>query len=304
MKVLITGSDGFLGRNLKKMLEDNMYDVIDFDYKLDKTHDIRDTEAFEKIVLKEKPDVCVHLAAIANLNHYDKNLKKGEDINVKGSIGILDVCAKHKIRVVFASTCCCYGANKLSVSNEESLVCPTEPYSQSKRKIELVVFERNKNMQPDQKTIVCRLATFYGSKFCRRALATSMFIEKIHKGETILIHGNGDQHRTYTHVHDMCTGFLAILNGILEKRKMYDLYNITRSNPISVIDIVRESSKNLGKPAILLFSKDRESQFNQLIIENKRLRELGWKPKYDFSNGMKELVDSFLNSEPKGEWLL
>ena len=304
MKVLITGSDGFLGRNLKSLLNENGHSVVDFDYKLDKSHDIRDENSIEKIILIEKPDICVHLAAIANLNHYDDNLEKGGDINIKGSIGILDICKKHKIRVVFASTCCCYGNNKLAVSNEMSVVFPTEPYSQSKREIELNIFERNKTMSDDMKTVICRLATFYGSKFCRRALATSLFIEKIHNGETITIHGSGEQHRTYTHVHDMCTGFLAILNGIANNKKMHDLYNITRSTPISVIDIIKEASKKLDKPAILKFVEDRSSQFDQLIIENKRLKELGWIPKYDFSTGIDEMIDQFIHTPPKCEWIL
>jgi len=305
MKVLITGSEGFLGQNLKQLLLDNNYEVVDFDYKSNKMHDIRNASAFEKVVVDTVPDVCVHLAAIANLNHYDENLKDGNDINVNGSIGILKVCEKYKVRVVFASTCCCYGNNKLKVSNEESLVWPTEPYSQSKRKLELEIFKRNKTMKNSEKTIICRLATFYGSKLCRRALATSLFIEKIHKGLPITVHGDGSQHRTYTHVSDMCSGFLAILKGIEhDGHNLYEMYNITRSQPISVIEIIMEASKKLEKPAILKFVDDRDSQFDQLVIENKRLRELGWAPQYDFSSGMEEMVKSFLHEDPMGEWIL
>lgn len=297
MKVLITGSGGYLGQNLKKMLNSE-YKVIDFDYALDKAHDIRDEKSFEQVVINTKPDVCIHLAAIANLNHYDDDLTTGSDINIKGSKGVLDVCKRHDCRVIFASTCCCYGDNRLEISNEESVVCPTEPYSKSKRAIELEILNRKCD------TIICRLATFYGSKLCRRALATSLFIEKIYNGEELIVHGSGKQHRTYTHVHDMCTGFKALVDSIRDGRKLEKIYNITQSDPISVIDIIKEASKNLGKPAIIKFGEDRTSQFNQLVIENKRLRSLGWTPKYSFEEGMKEMVKSFLEKEPKCKWIL
>lgn len=300
-KILVTGSAGFLGQNLKRMFEEKNIEVIEFDYKTDKTHDIRNIASFEQVVIENKPDICIHLAAVANLNHYDDDLKKGEDINIKGSLGIIDICEKYNIRLIFASTCCCYGDNKLKISNEESVVVPTEPYSQSKRKIELEIIKRNKQ---GQNIIICRLATFYGSKLCRRALATSLFIEKIYNDEPIEIHGNGNQHRTYTHVYDMCTGFLAIVNGIITKKNMYEIYNISRSIPISVMTIIKTASKYLNKTPVIKNVLDRSSQFDQLIIENKKLRELGWVPKYSFDEGMKELVHSFLNINPKNKWVL
>lgn len=301
MKILITGSYGFLGRNLCTILKKQGHYIIEYDYAKDKTHDIRNKDKFMEVVSSTRPDVCVHLAAIANLNHYDDDLSTGSDINIKGSINIMDVCESYGVKVIFASTCCCYGDNKLQVSNELSNVVPTEPYSKSKRSIELEILERNKT---NNNVIICRLATFYGTKLCRRELATSLFIEKIYNGECIKIHGDGTQNRTYTHVYDMCSGFAAIINAIDKKQKTYEIYNITRSIPISVMDIVDAAAKHLNKKANVEFVKDRGSQFNQLVIENKRLRELGWVPKYSFDDGMRELVESFLNEDPKCKWVL
>lgn len=304
MKILITGSEGFLGRNLTKILENSGHAIIDFDFKKNKSHDIRNTQIFEDIVKTTNPDICVHLAAVANLNLFDENIKESEEINVVGTLGIVDVCKKYGVRLLFASTCCCYGNNKLASSSEESVVWPTDPYAHSKRTIEKMILEENKTRNPNEKIIICRLATFYGSKFCRRALATSLFIEKIHNGEPIKIHGSGESHRTYTHVYDMCTGFEKLIKGIQDEKIKYEIYNISRSIPISVMDIVRNASKLLNKPAIIEFVEDRPSGFDQLIIENARLRELGWIPKYDFENGMKEMVSSFLTQEPREKWIL
>ena len=80
----------------------------------------------------------------------------------------------------------------------------------------------------------------------------------------------------------MCSGFLAIVKDIETKKSLENIYNITLSQPISVIDIIDEASKCLNKPAIIKFCEDRSSQFNQLVIENKRLCSLCWVPKYAF----------------------
>ena len=65
------------------------------------------------------------------------------------------------------------------------------------------------------------------------------------------------------------------------------------SEPISVLKIIKEVEKNVGKPAIIKYVSDRTSQFIQGSIYNSRLRELGWKPKYTFETGMSELYESY-----------
>lgn len=298
MKILITGSSGFLGTNLQSELEKRNHTVVGYDYV--NGYDIRDRAKLNWSISEFKPDLCIHLAAIANLNHYDDDKKIGGDINITGTTNILDICEKNKVRVIFASTCCCYGDNKLDVSYETSDVCPTEPYSKSKRTSELIILERNKQLPYHLKTVICRLATFYGSKHCRRALAKALFMEKIYNGEPIEIHGDGKQTRTYTHVHDMCTGFASIVDNISQVE--YNIINISQETPISVLDIIKECKKQTNKEPILKFIDDRESQFVQGRIDNTRLRNLGWSPKYDFSSGMKELFESFKNNNYK--WIL
>ena len=298
MKVVVTGGSGFLGINLEKVMLGTGHTFISYDYK--DGYDIRDRKQFSEFLNKHKPDACIHLAAIANLNIYDEDLSKGNDVNVVGSKIIIDECVERGVRVIFASTCCCYGNNKLLRSTEESVVAPTEPYSQSKRATEMYILELNKTLPAEQKVIITRLATFYGSAWCRRALATSLFIDLIHNEEKIEIHGSGTQTRTYTHVYDMCTGFVALVDNL--KSLKHEIYNITNDAPVSVMDIVREAQINVGKPARIVFGDDRSSQFDQQVIVNDRLKELGWFPKFQFKAGMVELYSAYVSNSHK--WLL
>ena len=89
-------------------------------------------------------------------NIYPKNKELFKEL-IPFAKKIMSICEKNNVRVIFASTCCCYGDNKLEVSNETSEVWPTEPYSQSKRSIELKIYERNKKIPDKMKTVVCSL---------------------------------------------------------------------------------------------------------------------------------------------------
>ena len=115
MKILLTGSSGFLGNNLTEHLNKDGHDVVGYDYT--DGQDIRDKLQFTEWVTKYNPDICIHLAAIANLNHFDDDIKLGSDINIIGTNNVLDVCEQHNVRVLFASTCCCYGDNKLELKH-------------------------------------------------------------------------------------------------------------------------------------------------------------------------------------------
>lgn len=295
MKVVVTGGAGFLGKNIQRVFEKEGVEFVSYDFV--DGFDITNKEQFEEFIALHNPDICIHLAAVANLNIYDEDIGHGHNVNVIGTQNVIDICQKHGIRMIFASTCCCYGDNKLAFSDETSKVEPTEPYSKSKRSSELHILNINKSLPQDKKIIITRLATFYGSKYTRRALAISLFIEKIHKDEQILIHGNGSQHRTYTHVYDMSTGFLALVKNI--NKLKHEIYNVTVQRPKSVIDIVKAISICMDKPAILKFVEDRSSQFNQLVIRNNRLRELGWSPEFTWSDGVKETIDSFHSNGDK-----
>lgn len=281
--VLVTGSSGYLGSYVVQMLREQKYQVVEYD--LDLGCDILDQKKLNEMI-DDTVDYVVHLAAIANMNHYADNKSRGQSINVQGTRNIMDVCRVHSIPIFFASTCCAYGQNGLVFQSETSVLCPSDPYAVSKVQSEVDL------MSDDEvEHIIMRLATFYGGTKTRKALAIPMMIEKCYNTQVFEVHGSGEQTRTYTHVSDIASGIVALVNnyGMLEHR----VYNITVTEPTSVIDIARTVSQALDRPVSLKFVADRPSQFDQQRIANTRLLSVGWRPQYNFRDGIKESVAAF-----------
>jgi nucleoside-diphosphate-sugar epimerase len=296
MKVLVTGSRGFLGTECVKLLKNEKYEVVECDIILG--HNILKKETLEPLFMGGI-DCCLHLAAVSNLNIFDKDEKNGDDINVVGTKILMDLCVKYNIKMYTASTCCLYGDNGVQVVDENSKISPTEAYASSKMVCERMSKQYNKTSGKNQ--FVCmRLATFYGGKYARGDLCISRFIKILHMGDkngkkVIEIHGDGSMARTYTHVLDMASGIVTLLTHGSNKELPYDVYNVTRGESYTVWDIISEISKNIEYEYefVVKVVKNRPRPFSQQTINSDRLKNLGWVPKYTWEEGIKEAINSF-----------
>ncbi len=274
MRILLTGSSGFLGRCLTRTLRQREHDVFCYDITLG--YDIMDPDQIEKTIINWKPDVIIHLAALADLNIFKENTDFGYQVNVVGTRNILNLCKKYEVRLLFASTCCCYGNNNVHPSYETSPLAPTEPYAKSKQVSEEEILKEG------LPHCSLRFATFYGPEM-RGALAPAIFIDKAYKGETIEIHGDGKQTRTLTYVDDIVSGIITIA----ESKPKYTIVNVTTEDTISVNEMVELARKVTGNNPLLKHVRDREGQIYKEVISNARLRSMGWQPLYDCEKGFR-----------------
>jgi dTDP-4-dehydrorhamnose reductase len=120
--------------------------------------DICNRDHLEKVFREHKVSKVIHLAAVANLNFFHKCPELARKINIDGTHNVVEIAKKYGASVLFASTCCAYGNNGCHPSNEESPLCPTEAYAQSKADMEPVV------IGADPRNVVARLATFDGPR--------------------------------------------------------------------------------------------------------------------------------------------
>jgi len=290
MNVLITGSSGFLGslliEELSKLTEINKiisYDIVD-------GFDILDQNQFENQLLINNITHVIHLAAMSNLNIYAENPELGYKINVIATRNILALCHKYDIRLLFASTCCIYGNNNIHPSDETSLIAPTELYAKSKAISEKDILEIG------LPHICMRLATFYGENM-RGALAPAIFIDKSYNNLQIQIHGNGKQTRTLTYVSDIVTGIIKILLS----PPIYTIINVTNTEEISVLCMVKVCQDVVNNHAEVVHIDDRNGQIYQEQILNDRLKQLGWEPKINFVEGIRLSFESYKRNGYK--WL-
>jgi len=280
-RVLVTGSDGFLGRRLVDVLETNGVVVRGYDFTLGE--DILNTQQVEDAIRSSQSSAVIHLAAVADLNIVAKDVKMGWKINVEGTRSVLSACKATGARFLFASTCCAYGNNHCHPSSETSPLCPAEEYAQQK-----VESEHDVRAAGAPHTSL-RLATFYGPGM-RPALATAIFLERAHKGKDIQIHGSGTQTRTWTHVDDIVSGIIAVLQA----DKYLPVVNISTDESNSVLDLARIACQVVGSKVSITHGEDRKGQVYEEQIDNTLLRSIGWSPKYSLYEGMKHSYESTL----------
>lgn len=274
MRILVTGSEGFLGKILTNKLLLQGHEIIPYDISLGK--DILDFKQLYEDM--SNCDVCIHLAAIADLYIAEANPELTLDINVKATEKLIQFANELDVRILFSSTVCAYGNNGEGISTESSQLAPTEVYAKSKVEAEKMFYNDL------EKHCILRLATFYGPNM-RESLAVSVFINSILSGKEIKIHGNGLQTRCYTHVEDICSGIITVLNS-----KANGIFNISTEEETSVIELIELICKISNREAKKILVPDRFGQIVRSKISSEKLQKLGWKPKYNIELGLLECI--------------
>ena len=275
MKILITGTAGFIGFHLvKKLLErggtivgidniNNYYDVnlkyarlkesgintnlITDDKKLIESTiyknyqfakiDITDLKRLEELFEKEQFTHVVNLAAQAGVRYSLENPHKYVQSNVVGFVNILECCRNYKIKhLIYASSSSVYGANtKIPFSEVDQVDHPVSLYAATKKSNELMAYTYT-NLY-NLPTTGLRLFTVYGP-WGRPDMATFLFTDAIHKGLPIKIFNHGNMSRDFTYIDDIVKGIQCVINKPIEER-------IEKKELYKVYNIGNNSSLNL-----------------------------------------------------------
>ena len=276
MRVLVTGSEGFLGRRLCALFEaQNKHTVLHYDLQLG--HDVLNAKQFDDAL--KGVDACIHLAAVADLYIAEENPELTQRVNVEATQNVIDACNRHNVRLLFASTVCAYGNNGHEQSDENAPLAPTEVYASSKVTAETLLLDQL------DKHCILRLATFYGPNM-RPSLATSVFLNALLNDEVIYIHGDGQQTRCYTHVDDVARGIICIFES-----KQNGVFNVAGEEEVSVLELIDILAKITNKTPRLYFIDDRFGQIRRSNITSNRLRRLGWTPRYSIVQGLRSCLN-------------
>lgn len=277
MRIVVTGSSGFLGRHVVDQLLGRGHSVIEFD--LQDGMNIFDTDQLENAL--HGVDICMHLAAIADLYQAEADHEVCMEMNVTGAEVVGKKCADLGVRLLFISTVCAYGNNSYSIQVEEAPLMPTEVYAESK-----AVAEQRLVSIPGLDLRIARPATFYGPKM-RDSLAVSIFMRRVLKGQSIQVHGDGHQTRCYTHVEDVASGLVFIA----EAWPSDIVFNLAGSEECSVLELIDHLQSIVGKVVEVEHVSDRIGQIHSSKISSERLRSLGWNPKYTLRSGLQHTIE-------------
>ncbi len=319
MKILITGGAGFIGSHLAGQIlragheveiVDNLSDFYPREKKIDNLREVRkqgavrfhesdicEEDKMDAIVRRFQPDAVIHLAAEAGLRRSLEQPLRYEHVNVYGTLSLLESCRKFDVRrFIFASSSSVYGSTtNIPFREDDEALYPLSPYAASKLSAEKMcyVYARLYEMQ-----ITClRLFTVYGPRQ-RPDLAIRKFIEQIDLGNPIVMFGDGTSGRDYTYVGDIVDGFIKTL----DYQGQFDVINLGNSHPVSLNQMIAAVESALGKKAIVQPKPWNlsEAPITFASIE-KAHRLLGYEPKMDFADGIRQTVDWFHAAAPTPE---
>ncbi len=306
MRILVTGGSGFIGSSLcDKLIERGDY-VINLDnfnnyydpkikwqniqevinspnYKL-YVGDVRDPKILPQIFEVEKPEVVVHLAAMAGVRNSLKDPLEYVDVDVKGTVNLLEFSRKYGIeKFVFGSSSSVYGKNtKVPFKEDDPLEGQVSPYAASKRAGE--IYCQTYSEMYNMKISCLRFFTVYGPRQ-RPEEAIHLFTKLISEGKPIPVFGDGTSKRDYTYIDDVVDGIIKAIDTDYE----FEIFNIGNSETITLENLIKLLESAIGKKAII----DRKPfQLGDVQITyadiSKARKILGYEPKTKIEEGVKK----------------
>ena len=290
-RILVTGSEGFLGKKLVKELR-KYYDVWGCDIK--ESGESSDRWIFCDILSKDdlelvfdyvKPTVCYHLAAIADVNIARSMPYYTLRVNAFSLVDLIQMCAKYNCKLNFISSCCVYGNTNEHPTTEKANRMPTEIYGASKKIAEDIIYTLARLY--NVKYNILRPSTIYGPGM-RPALAIYIFIERALKNEPLPIHGTGRQTRTWIYIDDLVDALVRVERYGLQ----YETLNLAGAKTYSVIEVAKKVIQLTDSKSELKFVEDRPGQvMHEEICIDKARKVLQWEPKTSLREGLVKTIE-------------
>lgn len=310
MKLLVTGGLGFIGSNFVLHVLKNYknYQVINIDdeligsnhrnlqeiensqnYKFVKEN-IADYSLMQKLI--SECDVIINFAAESHVDRSIENAKPFVNSNFIGVFNILEILKNHRKRFVQISTDEVFGSLESDSADENFRLNPSSPYSSTKASAELLIHSYFVTYGIDALTTRC--TNNYGPRqFPEKLIPKTILLADKNKKTPIQNQGKGV--RDWIFVDDHCDAIMKVL----EKGESGESYNISASNEVDVLTVVRKILKIMGKPEDLYeYVKDRPGHDFRYSMNSSKIRsELGWAPKHNFEDGIKTTVDWYLKNK-------
>ncbi len=305
MKILVCGGAGFIGsafirnyfsnhpehkitnldsltigsnlQNLKEVEQNQNYQFI--------RDDIRNQETINR--LAKDVDVIVNFAAESHVDRSIANPKPFIETNILGTYSLLEAAKNHNKLFIHVSTDEVYGDAENSDSfTEESLITPNNPYSATKASADHLVAAYHRTY--GIKCITTRCTNNFGPyQFPEKLIPKTIIRAK--KNLKIPLYGDGQQIRSWIYVYD----HVQAIEGLISMGVSGKKYNITAWNEITNKTIVEKILGLLGKSNDLIeFVGDRPGHDKRYSIDASKIqKEIGWRPKYEFDQALKETVE-------------
>ena len=307
MKIVITGGLGFIGSHLADFLVKQNHKIIlvtkGMSKKTNISHiskkinieklDVTNFSKLGKFIEKTKPDVIIHLAG--NTSHsasFEKPLFD-IDINAKSTLFILEKIRdlNKKCKFILGSTFIVVGKPKKLPVNENSICNPTTIYGANRLLSEYYckIFHHVYGID----TCIFRITNSYGPReqIIPQKNAVNFIIHSAFKDKEITIYEKGKFFRDLIYVSDVVSG----INSILKKGKPGNLYWISSGKKTWFYDLAKSLRKSTDCKINFVSSPTytKKVDVGNFIVDNSKLKSLGWHPKISLEEGIRKTLDSF-----------
>jgi len=325
VKVLVTGSAGFIGSQVSARLLDrgdlvvgidNMNDYYDVALK-EARHarlvgrpgfsseriDITDAASLSGLMERTRPDRIVHLAAQAGVRYSLENPQAYVDANVTGFLNVLETARRYGTEhLVYASSSSVYGLNaKMPFSEEDSVDHPVSLYAATKKANELMAHVYSHLYALP--TTGLRFFTVYGP-WGRPDMSPFLFIRAMLAGEPIKVFNRGEMLRDFTYVDDIVEGVVrvidrppapgdaSLLDSPATSTAPYRVFNIGNSQPVPLLEYIATFERALGVQAKLDLQPMQPGDVVATAADTSALESaVGFRPSTPLVVGVQRFVD-------------
>jgi dTDP-glucose 4,6-dehydratase len=303
MKLLIAGGAGFIGSNFIRYILNKYpeYKVINFDKltycgNLENLKDIENNSNYKFIkgdicnidLVNDTAKNCDIIINFAAQTHVDRSIVDASDFirtNVYGTYVLLEAAKRNKIeRMIHISTDEVYGSRESGSFKEEDALHPNSPYAASKAAADHLVLSYFVTYKLP--VVIIRSSNNFGPyQFPEKIIP--LFITNALKNKRLPLYGDGLNVRDWLYVLDNCQA----IDLVLHKGEVGQIYNVAAGNEETNSELTKHILKIMGKSEELIeYVKDRPGHDRRYSLDWSRIKILGWQPKYQFQQALKETI--------------
>ena len=330
MKILITGSSGFIGFHVSKKLLDKGFKIIGYD-SMNNYYDINlkrsrlnilkkyknfsfqkgyieNEKLLYKKVSKFKPKVIIHLAAQAGVRYSIENPDIYLKTNILGTFNVIKAANKIKAKhLIIGSSSSVYGANKKFPFREiDKTDHQVSVYAATKKSTESLAHSYSSLWKLP--ITMLRFFTVYGP-WGRPDMAYFKFTKKILSQKKIDIYNKGKMYRDYTYIDDIVDGICKLLNKAPSKKQInkfkndslspvapFRILNIGNTKKISLINFINTLEKELKKKIKKNYLPMQKGDVHSTLSDSTLLKKItGYNPKTNYKNGIRKFITWYLS---------